>query len=95
MNCRPRTAWAVKWRSWNALDGSRAFLLGRFGHNAEAPAHLAGYITTAFGTRAEARKWIKENYGYIAQRHDLQREPFGWKMPIPVKVKVKISEIRA
>lgn len=87
-------AWAIKWRHENKLDGKREVLLGRFSCvNPPAPDILAGYVIMAFKTRASARDYIKENYGHIT-RPDLRAEPFGWKMPIPVKVSVEINELK-
>ena len=43
-------------------------------------------------TRREAREWIKKHYGYISERPDLQIEPHGWKMPVPVKVRVVLVD---
>jgi hypothetical protein len=45
-------------------------------------------LPVLFRTRAEARRWIEANHGYIRRRPDLQREPHGWRMPIAVRVEV-------
>lgn len=42
-----------------------------------------------FLTRAAARKWINEKFGYIRERPELRAKPFCWKVPIAVKVIVK------
>jgi hypothetical protein len=73
--------WAVQWRSCNRLDGRREFFLWL---NPSTPA--------LFQTRAEARAYIREKYGYIAERPDLRREPHGWRLPRPVKVTVALRE---
>jgi hypothetical protein len=44
-----------------------------------------------FLTRKEARDWIETQFGYIRKRKDLQSEPFGWKVPIPVRVSVVVE----
>jgi hypothetical protein len=49
-------------------------------------------IPVLFRTRADARKWIENNFGYIRTREDLKIAPHWWKMPIAVKVRVEISE---
>lgn len=87
-------AWAVKWREESSLDGKREYLMGRFyGVDApKAPCCLAGYTTMVFSTRDEARTFIKDVYGYLKDRPDLKAEPFGWKIPMPVKVTVKVEE---
>jgi hypothetical protein len=71
--------WAAQWRSRNRLDGYCE-------HLCFEPVG----IPKLFTTRAAARAWIKERYGYIAQRPDLRREPHGWMMPRPVRVKISI-----
>jgi hypothetical protein len=45
-----------------------------------------------FKTRRITRMFINHNWGYIRDRKDLQAEPYGWKMPIPVRVKVEMME---
>ena len=67
------------WRSENKLDGKREYIIREKAY------------PKLFRTRAECREWIKQGYGYIADRPDLQAEPHGWKMPIPVKVEIIIK----
>lgn len=75
-------AWAAKWRSQCLLDGKEEYLIG------------AGHIPPLlFKTREDCRAHIRIKYGYIATRADLRREPHGWKMPVPIKVTVKIEEV--
>lgn len=71
--------WAVKWRQKNSLDGTTEYFIGRH--------------KNVFTSRNAARIYIQEKYGYIKTRPDLQQEPHGWKMPIPVKVKIVMSEV--
>lgn len=71
--------WGVLWRSENRLEGKTYHLEFNM---VQVPA--------IFKTRKLARKYIDDHYGYIRNRPDLRREPFGWKMPIAVKVKVEI-----
>jgi hypothetical protein len=71
--------WGILWRSNNRLDGLREHLV----HDGNCEPILEK-------TRQEARALIKAKYGYIKDRPDLQREPHGWKMPIPIKVIVSI-----
>lgn len=75
--------WAVKWRQDNELDGNREYYL----------CNENGYIL--FKTRFLARQYIADNYGFIRRRQDLQEEPHGWKMPIPVRVLVHLETIDA
>jgi hypothetical protein len=71
--------WGVLWRSDNRLDGKRT----NFMFHDRQP--------VLFMTRREARAWIKEFYGYIAERPDLRAEPHGWKVPLPVRVVVTLE----
>jgi len=84
------TMWAIKWQSETLIDGKRDHLLGR---DSYIPYEVAGYTKMVFRTRQDARNFITKEYGYIRKRPDLQREPHGWKCPIPVRVKVSVSEI--
>lgn len=72
--------WAIKWRSDNKLE-----YIIYYGGSLGCP--------RLFRTRIEARHYIEEKYGFIRDREDLQIEPHGWKMPIPVKVKIEVKEI--
>ena len=69
--------WGALWRSHCRLDGKREHLI------------YESLKPVLFRTRRESRDFIKQKYGYIANRTDLQDEPHGWKMPIPVKVKIE------
>ena len=73
--------WAAQWHSKHALDGDRKYIL-----------YDLDCLPMLFKTRARCRKWIKEKYGYIAERPDLRAEPFGWRMPQAVKVELKVIE---
>lgn len=41
-----------------------------------------------FRSRADARRYVKEVYGYIARRKDLRDFPCFWRMPAIIKIKV-------
>jgi len=75
--------WAVKWMSNNALDGKCEHLC----------LYKKNELIGVFRTRDEARKFRSEEYGYIKRRKDLRDEPYGWKFPKVVRVKVTISEV--
>ena len=75
-----KTRWAVKWISDNRLSGH----IEHFLHTPEG--------WKVFRTRAEARAYRNEHYGYIKNRPDLRAEPHGWKMPRVVKVVLSIQE---
>ena len=49
-------------------------------------------MPVVFGTRAEARQWIGQRFGYIRYRQDLRREPHGWRMPKAVRIQVLVRE---
>lgn len=94
-----RTCWGVKWRSKNALDGERSYLIGRVtaphgdGHPIVQPAGDQTPLVT-FATRQAARAFIRDRYGYIATRPDLRAEPHGWRLPIPVRIKITVAEVK-
>ena len=71
-----RLAWAAEWHSRNLLDGDQRYLIG---------VPVPPYVKL-FRTRRECQKWIETNYGYIRNRPDLRAEPYGWRMPRPVRV---------
>lgn len=77
------TLWAVKWRSQNTLDGSIEYFIYR------------SLVPVVFPTRKLAREFINREFGYIRGRPDLRGEPYGWKMPIPVKVTIRTEEVAA
>ena len=69
--------WLPEWYSRNKLDGvTRHLILSERGE----PLH--------FRTRAACAAFIKEKYGYIAKSPDLRREPHGWRVPKPVRVRI-------
>lgn len=72
------TRWGILWRSDNALDGKRHHLMWN------------GVQPFLYRTKREAAAAIRERFGYIADRPDLCREPHGWRMPIPVRVRVEL-----
>lgn len=75
-----RHLWGIKWVAGNRLDGYGEFFIG------------ATNGWQVFSTRAEARSFRDEKYGYIKDRPDLKAEPFGWKLPRVVKVIISIRE---
>ena len=82
--------WAILWRSRNRLDGETVYLVGVAGNLEPTPAWLRGYKEMVFGTRREARVYIKSKYSYIAKRKDLRTEPYGWRVPKAVRVCVSV-----
>ena len=75
--------WAAQWRSNSRLDGVIKYII--YGDDCKP---------ILFRTRRECREFIASRYGFISVRTDLQEEPHGWQMPIPVKVKVEVVEVK-
>ena len=73
--------WGIKWNLKNKLDGVTGYFM------------FSDYKILQFFTKREAKQWVKENYSYIATRKDLRQEPFGWRMPKVIKIKITISEV--
>ena len=72
------SAWGVLWHSCNRLDGLREYLCR----------NETTHVPALFLTRAEAREFITDTYGYIRHRADLRREPHGWRLPRAVRVTI-------
>ncbi len=70
--------WAAEWHTECKLDGINRHILR----------DATTCLPALFRSRQECREWIKEHYGYIADRPDLRQEPHGWRMPKAIKVKV-------
>jgi len=51
-------------------------------------------VACTFRTKRDAQEFIRENYGYIARRADLRKEPHGWRMPLPVKVLISVERTK-
>lgn len=68
--------WAAQWRSKNQIDGEHYHII------------RDNLVPILFTTKNQCAEFIKGKYGYISTRKDLRGEPHGWKIPIPVKVKV-------
>ena len=75
-----RRHWALLWHTTNLLDGDRSLFLNR----TDSPGVLL------FRTRQEARAYAWKQFGYIARRPDLKREPHGWRVPKAVRVSVTV-----
>jgi len=73
--------WGVLQRQKNRLDGKQEYLMLR---------REGGFLL--FDTRQQARDEINARFGYIRDRPDLRKEPHGWKMPIPVRVKITTAK---
>lgn len=69
--------WAALWHSKSRLSGVTEHLI------------FENFMPKLFRTRAEARAFIEERYGYIKDRKDLRGQPHGWRLPSPIKVIIK------
>lgn len=74
--------WAAKWHSKNRRDGETNYLIL---FDCQSPT----LFFMVFKTRQACRAFIKKRYGFIADRPDLQAEPFGWRVPQAVKVEIR------
>ena len=68
--------WGVMWHDKGWLDGPRKHLI------------FKGGVPVLFTTRAKARRWVKDKFGYILALPDLKNQPHGWMPLYPVKVEV-------
>jgi len=73
--------WGVEWHSKNKLDGDQRYIMWE------------NCMPLIFPTRQLARHYIRQRYGYIRYRSDLQCEPHGWRMPQAVRVKIVVKRI--
>jgi hypothetical protein len=62
--------WVAEWHSRNRLDGDTRHII-----------YDDNCLPDLFRTRKVCREFIKNKYGYIAERKDLRQEPHGWRMP--------------
>lgn len=80
-----RIVWGALWRSNSYLDG------GLRTHIINGP----DCLPVLFRTRIAAREYIDKHYGYIRTRPDLQEQPHGWRIPVPVRVKINTTSTKA
>jgi len=73
--------WGLLWHSANRTGTTRHLM-------------FENGLPLLFRTRAEARRYAKQRWGYILARPDLKAEPFGWRQPIAVKVRFEVVERR-
>ena len=88
-----REAWGILWRSENRLDGAREQLLGSVAKDGDFRPAGKAQTTMTFRTKRDAAAYIKQQFGYIAERPDLRSEPHGWKMPQPIRVRITVERI--
>lgn len=91
---RPLEGWCVQWRSGpNNVDrkAHKHFVLFDY------PRHIdthGNFNLMFFPTRAQARAYAKERYGYIARRADLRKYPHDWRSPLVLRCKMEIKVAR-
>jgi len=95
-----KEAWAILWRSESRLDGARenligTRLLGTVAQDGDYRPAGAEQTTMTFRTKREASAFIKAQFGYLSKRPDLRAEPHGWKMPMPVRVRITVEQINS
>lgn len=71
--------WALQWYSKSKLDGIQTHII------------MDNLLPKLFVTRSEARIWAKQRYGHIAKRRDLRADPYGWRVPKPIRVSIELS----
>jgi len=86
---KEKTAWAIKCAYDNLSEGYQEHIECDWKRKEATRTGLPWLI---FRTRAEARAYREDRYGYLRDRPDLKLEPFGWKMPKVIKVIVSIKE---
>lgn len=74
--------WGILWRQENKLDGKTEHI------------YFQGGFPILCYTRKQAQARKQELLGYIAERKDLQREPYGWKIPKVVKIEATYKVIK-
>ena len=67
--------WGLQWYSKNIQDGVTKHLL----FDGDCKPLLFRYRKEALSARDNV-------YGYIRNREDLRNEPYGWRLPRPVKI---------
>ncbi len=80
MAVKSATRWGLLWHSKNRKNGVSECIIYR------------NCVPALFVTRREARNYAKRRYGYIKTRTDLRGEPWGWRMPRPVRLTVSVEE---
>lgn len=78
-------SWAIEWRSDNRIDGATRHFIH---DQTKSVGTGSRFGVLLFSTRAAARSYRQEEFGYIRERPDLRAEPHGWKFPQIVRVRV-------
>jgi hypothetical protein len=83
--------WAVKWSSGpNNVDQKLQERLCLYDATIAA---RRGTTIMFFKSRAAARAYRDERYGYIKTRRDLRRYPHDWRLPRVVRATLEVKEI--
>ena len=71
--------WGILWCSKNKKDGISEHILCR------------DFVPALFVTRQDARSYRESRYGYLRNRPDLRAEPFGFRMPRVVRLRISLE----
>ena len=72
--------WGLVWQSNNKRDGKLEHII------------CAGLTPALFCTRQDARNYRESRYGYFRDRPYLRDEPYGWRMPKVVRLRISLEE---
>ena len=75
-------AWGVLWRVNNKASGKILSIM-----------YAETGTPVLFRTKRLAKEWIRQNHASVAHRTDLRAEPYGWRMPIPVRVSITFEAV--
>ena len=75
-------AWGVLWRVNNKASGEILSLI-----------YAETGTPVLFKSKRLAKEWIRQNHASVAHRTDLRAEPYGWRMPIPVRVSITFEAV--
>ena len=70
-------AWGVLWRVHTKAAGEILSII-----------YAETGTPVLFKSKRLAKEWIRQNHASVAQRKDLRAEPYGWRMPVPVRVSI-------
>lgn len=71
--------WGVLMREENKANGKMEYLCCRDAR------------PVVFHTRKETHAYIRQAFGYLKRQPNLRREPYGWRMPQPIKVRMTVE----
>lgn len=85
--------WCVQWRSGpDNVDRKARKHFVLFDYRKTFVEQRGNFNVMFFPTRALARAFAKERYGYIARRADLRKYPHDWRSPLVLKCTMEIKK---